>query len=207
MALLLTWVKQSEDFESVEPLEHRRREQSTDQLIALIHRVLEREPSLESVVDFHLRSQGAETTVDVRAYAEQAFEVRGHDPYDYGYARSVTENLDPLLDRGRAHLSDEAWEAALSLFQAVAETVCDHFDTLHDEEGHLLSVIDTCGSGLGEVLSEAEDQEIRSQALEGLLDIVLWDAEHGGYGTTDAVTDTHPDAAVALYEEAARDEF
>jgi uncharacterized Zn finger protein len=186
VALLLTWVKQPEDFESVEPLEHRLREQSTDQLIALIHRLIEREPSLESVLDFHLRSQDAETTVDVRDYAEQAFEVRGFDPYDSGYAREVAENLDPLLDRGRDHLSDEAWDAARSLFQTVAETVCDQFDTLHDEEGHLLSVIDTCGSGLGPVLAEADEQEVRSRALEGLLDIVLWDAEHGGYGAADA---------------------
>jgi len=189
VALLLTWINRPEAFEWVEPLDARLREQSKDQLVALIHRLLEREPTLEAVVDFHLRSQDVKTNVDVQDYAEQAFEVRGIDPYDHGYAREVTENLDPLLDRGREHLSEEAWRAAVSLYQTVAETVCEQFDALHDGEGLLLSVIDACGSGLGTVLSDADDSEVRSQALEGLLDIVLWDAENGGYGTADAAKD------------------
>ncbi len=186
VALLLTWVNQPEAFEPVAALTERLEAQSPDTLIDIIQRLLEREPSLESVVEFHLDSQNVEDTVDVRDYAEQAFEVRGIDPYDHGYAREVAENLDPLLDRGREHVASEAWEQARALFQTVAETITERFDTFHDDQGHVISVIDTCGDGLGDVLSGGDDPEIRSRALEALLDICLWNAENGGYGAADA---------------------
>jgi len=186
VALLLTWVKQPEAFECKEPLDTRLQAQSADILIDIIHRLLERDPALKPVVEFQLDSQDVNTTVDVRDYVEQAFEVRGFDPYDHGYAREVAENLDPLLDRGHEHLASEDWTPAITLFQTVAETVCEQFDTLHDEQGHLISVIDTCGEGLGDVLAAADDQALRSHALEALLDICVWNAENGGYGASDA---------------------
>lgn len=189
VALLLTWVEAPEAFEPVEALTERLEAQSPETLIDIIHSLLERDPSLESVVEFYLDSQDVDHSIDVRSYAEQAFEVRGVDPYDRGYAREVAENLEPLLDRGREHVAAQEWSDACALFQTVANTITERFDTFHDEQGHLISVLDTCGAGLADVLSTAEDQDARSQTLEAVLDLCLWNVEHRGSGGADAAAD------------------
>lgn len=189
VALLLTWVKQPNAFERVDALTQRLDGQSPDTLIDLIERLIEREPTLESLVELYLDSRDDEPNVDVRGYVEQAFAVRGVDPYDQGYARRVAERLDPLLDRGREYLASEEWAPARRLFATVAEIVCERFDALRDEQGHLISVVDACGAGLRDVLSTTDNPAVRSHALETVVDICLWNAEHGGHGAADAAGD------------------
>ena len=186
VALLLTWVQRPDAFEAVSPLAERLQSRSMDELVGIIRRLLDREPSLESVVELALRRPDSDRAIDLRAYAEQAFEVAGLDPYDYGYGREVAEALDPLLEHGDEHLSDRNWDGAVVLYRTVAETVCDRFDAVNDEKGDLISVVHTCAEGLGEVLSKIDDAALRADAVDALLDIFLWHAESGGYGVGDA---------------------
>ena len=199
VALLLTWVEQPESFEAAEPLGDRLRAQSKAELIAIIDRLLEREPSLESTVELALRRPESDRAVDLRSYAEEAFEVGGLDPYDYGYGREVAEALDPLLERGEEQVAAGHWDAAGTLYRTVAEVVCDRFDEIHDEEGNLIAVVHACAEGLGTLLARVDDQNLRSPALEALLDIYLWNAESGGYGAGTA-------AASALREHTTAEE-
>ncbi|MEF8940333.1 MAG: SWIM zinc finger family protein, partial [Salinivenus sp.] len=199
VALLLTWVEQPDAFEAVEPLGDRLRAQSKEELIAIIDRLLEREPSLESTVELALRRPESDRAVDLRSYAEEAFEVGGFDPYDYGYGREVAEALDPLLERGEEQRATGHWDAAGTLYRTVAEVVCDRSDDVHDEDGALIAVVQTCAEGLGTLLARVDDQDLRSPALEALLDIYLWNAESGGYGAGTA-------AASALREHTTAEE-
>ncbi len=197
VALLLTWVHQPDAFEPTATLAERLEEQSADTLVDIIQALLDRDPSLESVVEFYLDNRDADHDVDVQHYAEQAFEVRGADPYDQGYAREVAENLAPLLDRGQELLASQEWADACTLFQTVADTVTERFDTLYDNNGHLSSVLDTCGAGLGDVLSDADDPDVRSEALEAVLDLCLWNAENGGHGAADAAANALREATTS----------
>ncbi|MFB6246935.1 MAG: SWIM zinc finger domain-containing protein [Salinibacter sp.] len=199
VALLLTWVEQPDAFEAAAPLADRLREQSKAELIEIIQRLVEREPSLESTVDLALRRPESDRAVDLRSYAEEAFEVGGLDPYDYGYGREVAEALDPLLERGEEQVDTGHWDAAGTLYATVAEVVCDRYDDVHDEEGDLIAVVHACAEGLGTLLARVDDPDLRSRALEALLDIYLWNAESGGYGAGTA-------AASALREHTTAEE-
>ncbi len=199
VALLLTWVETPNSFESIEPLPARLRAHSKEELITVIQRLVQQEPHLESLVELSLGGPEADHVESVRAYVEQAFEVAGLDPYDYGYAGHVAEHLDPLLERGYEHITHDAWDEAIPLFATVLETVQDQYESVHDEDGALISVLSTCAEGLGDVLSAADDEKLRSEALEALLDLYLWDVEQGGYGAG-------PAAAEALRKQTTDDE-
>ena len=199
VALLLTWVQQPGAFEAVAPLADRLRDQSKETLITIIQRLVEREPSLESTVELALHRPESDRAVDLRVYAEEAFEVGGLDPYDYGYSREVAEALDPLLERGEEQVAAEEWAAAETLYRTLAEAVFERYDEVHDEEGDLIAVVHACAEGLGTLLARVDDPDLRGRALEALLDIYLWNAESGGYGAGTA-------AASALREHTTAEE-
>ena len=199
VALLLTWVEQPGAFENVEPLAHRLEEQSKQELITIIQRLVEREPSLESTVRLALDRPESDRAVELRAYAEEAFAAGGHDSHDYGYGREVAETLDPLLERGEEQVAAEEWAAAETLYRTLAEVVCDRYDEVHDEEGDLIAVVHACAEGLGTLLTRVDDPDLRGRVLEALLDIYLWNAESGGYGAGTA-------AASALREHTTAEE-
>jgi hypothetical protein len=182
VALLLTWVQEPETFTVVEPLTTRLDDLPKEQLITIIRQMVDREPTLESVVDLavdHLASDGG---IDVRAYVEDAFDGVPLDPYDYGYARAVADTLDPLLERGREQIDAEHWDPAARLFGTVSEAVRARLDTVSDEEGALLSVLATCGDELGRLLAATPDDAERDAVLDGLVDLFLWNVEAGGIG-------------------------
>jgi uncharacterized Zn finger protein len=182
VALLLTWVQTPEAFREVEPLSTRLQDLPKEQLIRIIRQMVDREPTLESVVDLTVNHPASTHDIDVRGYVEDAFDGVPIDPYEYGYARAVAESLDPLLERGREHIETEHWTAAARLFDTVSEAVRDQLDTVTDEEGSLLSVLATCGDELGRVLAEMPDDADRDRVVDALTDLFLWNVDAGGIG-------------------------
>lgn len=182
VALLLTWVQAPDAFEAVEPLSTRLQDLPKEQLITIIRQMIDREPTLESVVDLAVNHPASSHDIDVRGYVEDAFDGVPIDPYEYGYARAVAESLDPLLERGREHIETEHWTAAAHFFGTVSEAVRDRLDTVTDEEGSLLSVLATCGDELGRVLAEMPDDADRERVVDALIDLFLWNVDAGGIG-------------------------
>lgn len=189
VALLLTWIHQPDVFEPVEPLENRLWDQSKDTLVSILQHLIDRDPAVEALVEMHLATPDGTQEDTVRAYVEQAFAGSRHDPYDPGYGGDVAENLDPLLERGHEHLDAQEWEAAARLFRTVATTVREQYESGYDEDGSIISVLDACATGLGTVLSETADEDLRPEILEALLDLFLWNAEEGGFGAGDAAAE------------------
>jgi len=182
VALLLTWVRKPDTFDVVEPLSARLDTLSKEQLITLIRQMVDREPTLESVVDLAVNHPAANRDIDVRAYIEDAFDGVPLDPYDYGYGRAVADALDPLLERGREQIDVEHWKEAARLFSTVSEAVCNRLDTVDDEEGALLSVLATCGNELGRLLAAMPEDVDRRKVVDALVELFLWNAEAGGIG-------------------------
>jgi uncharacterized Zn finger protein len=182
VALLLTWVQTPETFKEVEPLSTRLHDLPKEQLIRIIRQMIDREPTLESVVDLAVNHPESNHDIDVRGYVEDAFDGVPIDPYEYGYARAAAESLDPLLERGREHIETEHWTAAARLFETVSEAVRDRLDTVNDEEGSLLSVLGTCGDELGRVLAGMPDDADRNSVVDALIDLFLWNVDAGGIG-------------------------
>jgi hypothetical protein len=182
VALLLTWVQTPDAFEAVEPLSTRLQDLPKEQLIQIIRQMIDREPTLESVVDLAVNHPASSHDIDVRGYVEDAFDGVPIDPYEYDYARAVAESLDPLLERGREHIETEHWMAATRLFDTVSESVRDRLDTVEDEEGSLLSVLGTCGHELGRVLAEMPHDADRGKVIDALIDLFLWNVDAGGIG-------------------------
>jgi uncharacterized Zn finger protein len=182
VALLLTWVQEPEAFTVVEPLATRLEDLSKAQLITIVRQMVDREPTLESVVDLAVNHPETNRDIDVRAYVEDAFDSVPLAPYDYGYARAVADALDPLLERGREQIDAAYWKEAARLFSTVGEAVRDRLDTVTDEEGTLLSVLATCGDELGRLLAAMPADIDRPKVVDALVELFLWNAEAGGIG-------------------------
>lgn len=186
VALLLTWVQSPETFEVVAPLSTRLADLPKEQLISLIRQMVDREPTLESVVDLAVTHLTSDHDIDVRAYVEDAFDGVPIDSYEHGYARAVAEALDPLLERGREQIGDTDWDAAARLFRILSEAVRNRLDTVRDDEGALLSVLATCGDELAHLLHKMPDSADRAAVVDALINLFLWNAEAGGIGVARA---------------------
>jgi uncharacterized Zn finger protein len=182
VALLLTWVQEPGAFTVVEPLPNRLATLSKEQLITLIRQMVDREPTLESVVDLAVNPPAANRGIDVRTYVEDAFDGVPLDPYENGYARAVADALDPLLERGREQIDAGHSDPAARLLGTVSEAVRAHLDTVNDDEGALLSVLTTCSDELGRLLATMPDDADREAVITPLIELFLWNVEAGGIG-------------------------
>jgi hypothetical protein len=187
VALLLTWIQTPAAVETVPALSERLADAPRDQLVPIIEQMVRRAPALEAVVDLALQDPSLDQADEVRAYVADAFTGVSAPPSDYGYARTVAEALDPLLERGLEAGADADWAVVVALFPTVARAVRDRLSVIEDEEGALLSVLDTCGAALGRALARMETDAPRAPVVDILVDLVFTATEAGARGLADTV--------------------
>jgi len=194
VALLLTWVESSKKFESQDPLERILQEQSSRKLAQLILKMVERHPDLERLV--RLSGTSIEAAIDpeeVRNQIRSVFQNRGYD-YDhyqrrdpYREAQSVAGDLDPFFTQADDYRHNGRPFDAATVYRLIIEETSDHYDGFYDEYGDLADRVSDAVQELGEILSDADDSDLREMILETLFDAYLWDLDLGGYGTSDQV--------------------
>lgn len=176
------------------PLDDRLQHYSKAQLIDLIHKMVDRHPALESLVDVVPDEKASIDEATVRTFVGHAFDdVEGYGAYDYGYSRTVRTNLWPIIDRGREKIEAGDWDTAATVFVTVSKEIRQRYGSFRDEEGELATVVDDCTQALGTVLDGTSDPALREQIFRALLELYKWDAENGGYGMASSVPEVLTD--------------
>ncbi len=194
VALLLTWAHAPEQFEVRLEFAALLKEKSREELVALVLRMLGREPELESLLEIPQAVAQAEPglggrrTLDpavIRRQVKSAFRSGGHE---WGAAQRVAADLSALLQRGDDYAQAGQWANAQVVYGTVGEEVAEGYEEMGDEEGDLAVVINDCAEGLGKCLdaqqtlpeSERLDPGMRADLIRTLYDLWKVDLEMGG---------------------------
>jgi len=170
------------------PLDDRLQRLSKSQLIGVIHKMIDRHPALESLVDIVPDETTPIDQATIRRHVEQAFDdVGGHGAYDYGYSRTVRANLRPVLDLGYEQIEAQNWKTASTVFRIVIEETRQRYGSFRDEESEVARLADRCTDALGTVLAGTSEPALREQIFRALLELYKWNAENGGYGMASSV--------------------
>jgi len=191
VALLLTLVESPDKFEAQDPLEATLREQSQDTLVDMILTMVDRHPDLERLV--RLSSTSISAAIDPEELQGQIQSVfqdmgSGYDYYDrdpYYVVQEVADDLEPFFTRADDYRQHDRFHDATTVYRLLIEEIRDHYDQFYDEEGELSSRVSEATRELGEILSEAEDPDLRRTILRVLFDAYMWDLDLGGYGIGD----------------------
>lgn len=168
VALLLGWFDSPDSFEQIEDPAALLEKHSKEELIALLGRMIEREPDLAVLLEMPLPgSKTDQRSLDAQVIRRQARQaMRGMDwEEDRDSLDGVSEapaELQLLFGLARQYLAHSSPGNAAIFFREVAETVLEYEDAiLQDESGSLGSAIGDCAEGLGECLTSILDPDQR----------------------------------------------
>ncbi|MHB8778734.1 MAG: SWIM zinc finger family protein [Anaerolineales bacterium] len=204
VALLLTWVNNPNSFQEVDAIETILEKLSKPELIALIKQMIEQEPDLESLLELPLAG-GENKPLNIKAIRRQAEQAFQGADFEWGYAREIKRDLNPLLKLAAGYLSRDDAENSASIYITIIESIMDNENAaLGDEEGELLGVIYECAEALGHCLSQIKDSKKRLEILQTLFSAYQWDTiKIGGVGAADCVpeiltTQTIPEERIEI---------
>lgn len=191
VALLLTWVHAPKKFAEVEEVTSALANWDKDALITLITKMVDRHPDLESLIAIQQLSAGGQakplTAELIKRQIDNA--MPQYDDYDeYGYDGYAAESaIYEILNTGDQHAAANDWDNAVTIYSTVAQRLCDNYESYFDEEGEIVSLIDSAGEGLGNCLANVTEATLRRQILQSMFDIWQWDIGMGGYGAAESI--------------------
>ena len=190
--LLLACLERPDAFRVVEELDTTLERCSKTELIALIKRMLQFEPELETLLDEALSEANRRSApVDPEIYRRQVFSAfrRGGD--DWMASQRVARDIGVTLGAGDRFLALADYTGAGIVFRAVALGILEHHDEMMaDEDGQLANVVDRCVEGLGKCLAGAEgDAAFRESCLQTLFDVYRSGVDFGGISLGEAAPD------------------
>lgn len=188
VALLLTWVNNPDSFQESKPLDVSLEKRSNAELIAIIKEMLEQEPDLESLLELPL-VEGNSQPINIKVIRQQANRAFQGTDFEWGYAREIKRDLNPLLKLAAGYLSRNDAEKSALVYETIIETILENENAaLGDEEGELLGVVYDCCEGLGRCLPAVNDAKQRIEILRVVFSAYQWDTiKIGGVGAADNV--------------------
>jgi len=186
VALLLTWIHQPDAFTETETLLTNLAQRSQKDLIAIIQKMLERAPELESVIELQTLGNASPTqpiSPDIiRRQISHAL-ASGGDEWGAGY--KIQRHIMDVVATGATYAEREDWRNATTVYATVAKTVLDEYENVYGDEGEVLTPVHDCVAGLGLCLVNTTDVDQRAIILRALFDVYNWDVNHGGVGVAD----------------------
>ncbi|HEX5499948.1 MAG TPA: SWIM zinc finger family protein, partial [Thermomicrobiales bacterium] len=180
VALLLAWIDAPERFEVRPPIAEMLAAKSREELLALVERMVQQAPDLETMIELPMPVAGAPSgeALDegvLRRQVEAAFSNDGGGRYDYGYGHGysygrsswhefdewasfadVAADLRKLVDLADSYTEAGQWRNAIAAYAVIAETTIPHLEEMQDEEGSLLDIVIDCDAGLAKCLETQE---------------------------------------------------
>lgn len=188
VALLLTWLHEPESFTQVAALEDTLRDLGKDQLIDLIHRMLDREPDLESLVELQILSQpNVSKQINAARIQQQTSQAMRSGRGDWQDGYYIAQQLIDIVTLGDSYAEHEDWRNAATVYATIAKTILEDYGYVYDDEGDVLGPVYDCVRGLGLCLTEITGDKIRGDILQTLFHIYRWDMNFGGVGISDEV--------------------
>jgi uncharacterized Zn finger protein len=190
-ALLLAWCREPKEFVEVEELDQSLDRRSKGELIALIKQMVRRQPDLELLLEAPVPGAGKRAApVKAETYRRQAAAVFRGSSGEWGESWGIAGELEAIVKTGDEFLEQEDCSAAAAVYEGVASAVIEGYETVHDEEGEVSSVVTSCVEGLGKCLKATKDDPVKREAiLRALHDIYRFDTDYGGIGISDEVPD------------------
>lgn len=189
VALLLTWLYTAESFTTQEVTQSRLAERSREELVALIEKMIGRYPDLADLLDMPIAGLSAPTArLDpevIRRQVSSAVDNAGYDDRRRGYG-DADLSFYTIAGEGRGYLAAGEWANAVTVYATLAEGVMESYEEMYDDEGEIVSVVDSCAEGLGKCLGATSDPDLRQQIIQTLFDIYRWDINSGGLGGGDS---------------------
>ncbi len=186
-ALLLAWLHQPEEFLEQQDVDTILEQSSKAELIALIKRMLRRDPDLELLLPIGSR-QHAGVNPDV--YRRQVRAAFQHGGLEWGAEYEIAEELSGIQEMAYEYVQQQDYVSAVTLFDVLVTGILEHIGEYSDEEGELRGVITGCLDGLDECLAAVqENEELRERIFRILFEIYKYDIEAGGVGVGDEAPD------------------
>jgi uncharacterized Zn finger protein len=192
-ALLLTWVDRPAAFTEIDDLAVSLQKRSKEELIAILQRMLQREPDLETLLELPLPGiEASEKPLHVqviRRQAEHAFKSSNAEwEMDWGDPAEIVDGLQPLFDLAGGYQGQNNPGNAATVYQIVADTILDYEDAItQDDDGYLGGALNDCIEGLRNSLEAISEEKQRESILKTLFDVYAWDVKAGGLGIGDSV--------------------
>ncbi len=190
-ALLLAWQERPDDFWVVEKLDTGLHRRSKSELIALIKRMLQLEPDLETLLETALPEENrGSAPVNPEVYRRQVSSAFRHGGDDWMASQRVTRDISITLSSGDGFLALADYAGAGIVYQVVSRGILENYEMMPDEDGQLAEVVDRCVEGLGNCLvGGGDDAAVREGCLQTLFDIYRFDVDFGGVGLGEAAPD------------------
>ena len=190
-ALLLGWLEQPGAFLELPDLEAGLEHRSKAELIALIKRMVQLEPRLETLLETALpQGSRGKAPVNPEVYRRQVSSAFRHGGDDWMAPQRIARDLGITLDAGDGFLVLADYAGASVVYQEVARGILEHYEIMPDEDGHLMDVMGRCVEGQGACLADAgNDAAVRESCLQALFGIYRFDVDFGGVGLGEDVPD------------------
>lgn len=187
VALLLTWIDREEGVPDDASLQAELQKHNADALAGLIVQMIDRHPSLNTLVRTWTQARAGVDTGDLQRHVRSVYESAARGGYDdaYGSAASVAQDVqlflglaDDLIDR------DDLGEAA-TVLRLLLDEGRARYGEIPDDDGALLACFHGAVDRLDSVLARTSDERLRADVLQTLTDVVIEDVRAGGYGLGD----------------------
>ena len=177
-ALLLTWLHEPERFQEQASLDAALEARSKPELVALIQRMLNRYPDLESLLEVPLVIPGDDLPPLDAEGLEKQVQSAFYGGDDWGPNKVIPEELEELARLGDAYAEQERWSEAATIYWAVLDAILSY--DWWDAEGTwaLIPIADDCVYSLGECLRETQPPGQREPILRALFEAYRWTVEH-----------------------------
>ena len=190
-ALLLAWLDQPDAFRAVAELDADLEQRGKEELIALIKQMLRLQPDLETLLEVALPGgDRRRTPVNPETYRRQVSSAFRRGGNDWMASSRIAADIGITVSAGDGFLALDDYASASVVYQAAAQGILEHYEMIHDEDGHLGEVVDRCLEGLGCCLAGGGDAAVdRERPLQTLFEIYRFDVDYGGVGLGEAVPD------------------
>lgn len=191
-ALLLSFRAHPEAFQPVEDLDRLLGQRSKDELIELIHALLEADPDLEDLVESAAASgSAAQAEINAQHVERQVAAALQRDGYGLAHDRQIAGVIKGQLSIAVAREKHRTFAAAAAIAEGVLAAIIRHYESISDESG----LIAQAATDASDLLCRCfpllpPDGEPRAAALEALFELLRFDVEFGGIGISDGVPDT-----------------
>jgi len=191
VALLLMYIHQPDEFVEQKSVNDLLAGLEKDALIALILRLVERDPDLYDVLELaipaakitvQLTTSGAarkrQTQVSEETYRKQISRIlkqayRGDYYNEWGSTPGYVEDLGDILGTGMKFLDAGDAEGALIILRVLLEELTEDYDSNMDYDGDLACVIQDIGMPLAEAILSVELDSSTRKELQGTMQTIL----------------------------------
>ncbi len=207
VALLLTWINTPDKFLVVDDLLESLKEKDKDELVGLIGRMIEREPSFISLIESGVDQLPRQTPLERGSYQRQ-IEYAFSQGIDYYHVNLVSEKLNNIINTARGFEEKGDYRSAVLILMELLEGCDEYIGEVDDSDGMIGSIAAECVDRLHEDFPKADFETPQRQGyLKELFSLYV----NNDYGIGDEldqlILSVYQEEDAKMLEELAKEEL